>query len=136
MHQDKRTITGKCDPVETNPHACISSCAFEDGRLTCILYNNLLFLSSVTTCTDLGHSVDNGNVSYSSNPTEQGQYVENTTVTVLCDEGYRGGGDIICQNDGNWSSLSLLRCTSEPAVVIKYLYTHAVLDPICCAIFI
>ena len=69
------------------------------------------------TCTDLGHSVKNGDVSYSGDPTEQGRYLENTTVTVSCDEGYRGGGGIICQNDGNWSFLSLPKCTSKLAFI-------------------
>ena len=93
-----------------------------------------LFPSSVATCTGLGHSVDNGNVSYSRDPTEQGRYVENTTVTVSCDEGYTGGGDIMCQNDGNWSPLSLLRCTSEPAVVINtwYNYIHSIRPNMLC----
>ena len=67
-------------------------------------------------CANLSQSIENGNVSYSRDPTEQGHYVENTTVTVTCDEGYRGGGNNICQKDGNWSSLSLPGCASEPAL--------------------
>ena len=70
----------------------------------------------MATCTDLGHSVNNGNVIYSGDPTEQGRYVENATVTVSCDEGYKGGGHITCQNDGNWSSLSLPGCASKLAL--------------------
>ena len=68
----------------------------------------------VTTCSDpdLDH-IENGTVSYSRDPTEEGHYVENTTVTVSCDEGYRGGGDIACQNDGRWFPAILPNCTSE-----------------------
>ena len=73
----------------------------------------------VATCPDLGASIENADVSYSRDPTEQGHYVENTTVTVSCDEGYRGGGDIICQRDGNWSFSSLSICTSEPTATIQ-----------------
>ena len=75
-------------------------------------------LYTVATCTDLGYSVDNGDVSYSRDSMEQGRYVKNTTVTLSCDEGYRGGGDTTCQNDGNWTSLSLPGCTSESIVTI------------------
>ena len=71
----------------------------------------------VATCPDLGHCIENGNVSYTRHPTEQGRYVENTTVTVSCDKGYGGGGDITCQHDGTWSSASLLNCTSEPDII-------------------
>ena len=70
----------------------------------------------VATCPDLGNTTENGNVSYTGDPTEQGRYVENTTVTVSCDDGYRGGSNITCQNDGRWSSPILPSCTSEPAV--------------------
>ena len=70
--------------------------------------------SVVATCPDLGHSIENGNVSYTRDPTEQGRYVENTTLTVSCDDDYRGGGDGTCQNGGNWSPLSLPSCRSEP----------------------
>ena len=84
----------------------------------------LSFSDIVATCPDLGHSVDNGNVSYSRDPTKQGLYVENTTVTVSCDEGYRGGGDIICQYDGNWSSSRLPSCTSEPYIHGLYPHLH------------
>ena len=73
----------------------------------------------MATCPDLGHSIENGTVSYTRDPTEQGRYVENTTVTVSCDEGYRSSGDIACQNDGNWSSSSLPNCTSELVVVVS-----------------
>ena len=79
---------------------------------------------SGATCSDLGHSIDNGNVSYSRDPTEEGLYVESTTVTVSCDEGYRGGGNVTCQNDGNWSSLSLPSCTGEPAIVVTNINTN------------
>ena len=75
----------------------------------------------MATCPDLGHSVDNGDVSYSRDPTEQGRYVENTTITVSCDEGYRGGGDIICHDDGKWPSSSLPSCTSESTVTMSSL---------------
>ena len=70
--------------------------------------------SVVATCPNLGHSIENGNASYTRDPTEQGRYVENTTLTVSCDDGYRGGGDVTCQNGGNWSPLSLPSCRSEP----------------------
>jgi hypothetical protein len=50
-------------------------------------------------------------VSYTRDHTEQGKYAEDTRVTVSCDEGYKGGGDITCQNDGNWSSPILPSCT-------------------------
>ena len=92
---------------------------FDHGWYALFLY---LLTSSiinvVPTCTDLGRSVNNGTVHYSGDPTEQGRYVENTTVTVSCDEGYRGGGHITCQNDGNWSSLSLRlpKCTGKLAL--------------------
>ena len=86
------------------------------------LYLYLIFLCIVATCPDLGNTIENGNVSYTRDPTEQGRYVENTTVTVSCDEGYRGGGVITCQNDGNWSSSHLPKCTSEP-------YIHGIASP-------
>ena len=76
-----------------------------------------LTTSIVATCPDLGHSIENGNVSYTRDPTEQGRYVENTTLTVSCDEGYRSSGDITCQNDGSWSSANLPYCTSEPDII-------------------
>ena len=85
----------------------------------------------VATCPDLGASIENGDVRYSRDPTEEGLYVENTTVTVSCDEGYRGGGDIICQDDGSWSSSHLPSCTSEPYIIMCTIYmciaspTHA-----------
>jgi hypothetical protein len=66
---------------------------------------------TMATCPDLGNTIENGNVSYTRDPTEQGRYVENTAITVSCDEGYRSSGDITCQNDGNWSSASLPNCT-------------------------
>ena len=74
----------------------------------------------MATCTGLGHSIENGNVNYSAAPTDQGDfiYAEGTTVTVSCDEGYSGGGGIICQRDGNWSSSSLPNCTSEPLIAL------------------
>ena len=72
----------------------------------------------VTTCPDLGNTTENGNVSYTRDPTEQGRYVENTAITVSCDEGYRSSGDITCQNDGNWSSASLPNCTSKPDIIL------------------
>ena len=71
-------------------------------------------MRTVATCPDLGNTTENGNVSYTRDPTELGRYVENTTVIVSCDDGYKGGGVITCQNDGNWSSSSLPNCTSEP----------------------
>ena len=80
------------------------------------------YIIIVATCSNLGHGIENGNVSYSGDPTEQGRYVENTTATVSCDEGYRGGGDVICQNDGNWSSSSLFNCTSEYAYITNVNY--------------
>ena len=86
----------------------------------------------MATCPGLGHSIENGIVSYSGSPTDQGDfiyYAEGTTITVLCDEGYRGGGNIICQNDGNWSSSSLPNCTSEPLIAVQtnatYWYMYA-----------
>ena len=80
----------------------------------------------MATCPDLGASIENGDVSYSRDPTEQGHYVENTTVTVSCDEGYGGGGDIICQKDGNWSFSSLSICTCESTIYI-YIYIYIIL---------
>ena len=77
----------------------------------------ILSLYIVATCNDLGRSIDNGNVSYTRDPTKQGHYLENTTVTVTCDEGYKGGGSITCQNDGNWSSLSLPHCIGELSLI-------------------
>ena len=74
----------------------------------------------MATCPDLGNTTENGNVSYTRDPTEQGRYVENTAITVSCDEGYRSGGDITCQNDGNWSSASLPNCASKPALAARY----------------
>ena len=96
-------------------------------------YSPLLFISFclyvVATCPDLDHSIENGNVSYSRDPTEQGFYVENTTATVSCDEGYRGGGNITCQRDGNWLSSSLPNCTSEHfAYLYQPTYTPLHLD--------
>ena len=72
----------------------------------CCTLSSYIFASTfpVATCPDLAHSIENGNVSYTRDPTEQGLYVEGTTVTVSCGKGYSGGGDITCQNDGNWSS--------------------------------
>ena len=75
----------------------------------------------MATCPDLGDTTENGNVSYTRDPTEQSRYVEGTTVIVSCDEGYKGGGVITCQNDGNWSSPILPSCTSEPSVAEPYL---------------
>ena len=83
--------------------------------LLCLSYLN--FLRVVVTCPDLGHGITNGNVSYTRDPTEQGHYVENTIVTVSCDEGYRGGGDITCQHDGTWSSAGVPNCTSEGVII-------------------
>ena len=113
--------------------APLHSMGFEQGIyldliMADVLYSNIFcsLTSSnvVATCTDLGHSVNNGNVHYSGDLTEQGRYVENTTVTVSCDEGYRGGGHITCQNDGNWSSLSLRlpRCTGKLALSLSINY--------------
>ena len=56
-------------------------------------------------------------MSYTRDPTEQGRYVENTIVTVSCDEGYRGGGDITCQHDETWSSAGVPNCTSEGVII-------------------
>ena len=75
----------------------------------------------MATCPDLGLSIENGNVSYTRDPTEQGKYTEGTTVIVSCDQGYKDGGDITCQNDGNWSSPILPSCTSESSVPEPYL---------------
>ena len=92
----------------------------------------ILSLCIVATCPDLVHSIENGGVSYSRDPTEQGLYVENTTVTVSCDEGYRGGGNITCQRDGNWSSSSLPNCTSKPVVHVAMCmwYSHFIYLPV------
>ena len=79
-----------------------------------LLLSVSLSSSVVATCSDLGNSIENGNVSYTRDPIEQGRYVENTMLTVSCNEDYRGGGDITCQNGGNWSPLSLPSCRSEP----------------------
>ena len=86
----------------------------------------ILSLYIVATCNDLGRSIDNGNVSYTRDPTKQGHYLENTTVTVTCDEGYKGGGSITCQNDGNWSSLSLPHCIGELSLITNALMYHAI----------
>ena len=68
----------------------------------------------MATCPDkLGRSIENGIVSYTRDLTDEGEYVEGTTVEVSCDEGYRSSGNITCQNDGTWSSSSLPNCTSE-----------------------
>ena len=85
----------------------------------------------VAMCPDLGHSIDNGSVSYSRDPTEEGLYVENTTVTVSCDGGYRGGGDIICQNDGKWSSSS---CTSKSSCIVNILCMTISFDICSCCV--
>ena len=74
------------------------------GPILLLLHSLLLYIFTVATCPDLGNTIENGIVSYTRDPTEQGLYVEGTTVTVSCDDDYSGGGDITCQNDGNWSS--------------------------------
>jgi hypothetical protein len=86
--------------TSSDNHTCLLSGDWSDETITCL-----------TTCPDLGNTTENGNVSYTRDPTEQGRYVENTAITVSCDEGYRSSGDITCQNDGNWSSASLPNCT-------------------------
>jgi hypothetical protein len=89
------------------------------GFFTTIL--SCIYSYTVATCPDLGNTTENGNVSYTRDHTEQGKYAEDTRVTVSCDEGYKGGGDITCQNDGNWSSPILPSCTSESSVPESYL---------------
>ena len=89
-------------------------------------------LHLVATCAnpDLDNTIENGKVSYTRDPTEQGHYVENTTVTVSCDEGYRSSGDIICQNDGNWSSASMPNCTSKPDIICNISVTVTFLNKV------
>ena len=88
--------------------------------------------SVVATCPDLGHSIENGNVSYTRDPTEQGRYVENTALKVSCNEDYRGGGDVTCKNGGNWSPLSLPSCRSEPDETSYYNLFHKTFYRCCC----
>ena len=77
---------------------------------------NFLTPFSVVTCSgNLGIDVENGNVTYSQSLLEQGWYLQYTTATVSCSEGYTGGGVITCQTSGNWSPPSLPNCESEPA---------------------
>jgi hypothetical protein len=90
--------------------ACFQYCNLEN----CTRVRKELLEKNITilaTCPDLGNTTENGNVSYTRDHTEQGKYAEDTRVTVSCDEGYKGGGDITCQNDGNWSSPILPSCT-------------------------
>ena len=72
-----------------------------------------LSITPVGSCPDLGSDVENGNVEYSKPLLEHGRYLEYTTATVSCSEGYTGGGVITCQTSGNWSSPTLPSCESE-----------------------
>ena len=81
-----------------------------------LLFPSLILPLSITpvgSCPDLGSDVENGNVTYSQPLLEQGRYLQNTTATVSCSEGYTGRGVITCQTNGNWSSPTLPSCESE-----------------------
>ena len=50
--------------------------------------------------------------------TQDGHYLENTIITVSCNDGYSvsDGGESICQSNGNWSADSsngIPICTGE-----------------------
>lgn len=58
-------------------------------------------------------------------------YLGNTTVTVTCDEGYIGGGSIVCGMDVNWTLPMCSPC--KPINTVSYppqtssLYTNIIL---------
>ena len=60
---------------------------------------------SVGACPSLG-SLSNGQVSYDSNPDDDGQYPVNATATFTCEEGFyldTEYNSTTCQDSGNWN---------------------------------
>ena len=58
-------------------------------------------------------------MTYSQPLLEQERYVQYTTATVSCSEGYTGGGIITCQTSGNWSSPTLPSCAGAQHICIR-----------------
>ena len=79
-------------------------------------------------CEDLGNTVDNGNVIYSTD-LKGGQYREGTVATVTCNMGFVSGGSISCQSNGTWTS-SLPSCDRELFIyilLINYQCTRSII---------
>ena len=76
--------------------------------------------SQVGSCPNPGNTTMNGDVNiYTTYPlTQDGHYIENTTIKVTCYDGYSvsDGGESICLSNGNWSASSsngIPICTGE-----------------------
>ena len=67
---------------------------------------------SVPSCKSLGNNITNGTVQYSTERSEEGRHIVDTTITVNCNNGYGPGGVITCESSGNWSD-DLPHCDCE-----------------------
>ena len=67
---------------------------------------------SVLSCQSLGNNITNGAVQYSTERSEEGRHIVDTTITVNCNNGYGPGGVITCESSGNWSD-DLPHCDCE-----------------------
>ena len=79
---------------------------------------------SVLSCKSLGNNITNGAVQYSTERSEEGRHIVDTTITVNCNNGYGPGGIITCESSGNWSD-DLPHCDCE--FMSTNIHAHALL---------